>query len=335
MRALVIADGRATVRDEVALPVAAAGEVRVAVRAAGICATDLALRRGYMRFAGVPGHEFVGVALDGPLAGQRVVGEINAGCGRCERCRTGLARHCAARSVLGLLGRSGAFAEQLVLPAANLHPLPPEVSDDAALFTEPLAAAFAIAEQVDLTAVPDALVVGDGKLGLLCAHALALHGVAVLVAGRHPERAALLPAGALHLGEPLQDATTPFAFAAHQRFPLVVEASGRADAVARAIGRVAPRGTLILKTTTEAPTTLPLAALVVDEITLRGSRCGDFAPALAALAEGFLDPRPLIVARYPLAQADRALDHAARPGTLKVVIDVAAPPQAAAPERTA
>ncbi len=333
MRALLIAGGEATVRDDVAAPVVAAGETRVAVRAAGVCATDLALRRGYLGFSGVPGHEFVGVALDGPLAGERVVGEINASCGRCERCRGGLGRHCATRSVLGILGRSGAFAEQIALPTANLHPLPPEISDDAALFAEPLAAAFAIAEQVDLAAVAQALVVGDGRLGLLCAHALALHGVKVVVAGRHPERAALLPAGALHLGEPLEDPTTPFAFAVRQRFPLVVEASGRPEVVAHALGRVAPRGTLILKTTTEALTTLPLAPLVIDEIKLQGSRCGDFAPALSALAEGFLDPTPLIVARYPLAQAVRALDHAAQPGTLKVVIDVAA--GAAAAERLA
>ncbi len=322
MRALVIGGGRATVRDDVERPASVANETRVAVRAAGICATDLALLRGYMGFAGVPGHEFVGVALDGPLAGQRVVGEINASCGRCDRCRNGRERHCATRTVLGILGRAGAFAEQLSLPTSNLHPLPPEISDDAALFTEPLAAAFAIADQVDLGSVRSALVVGDGRLGILCAHALALHGVAVLVAGRHPERAPLLPTGALHLGEPLVDGTTPFARSPHARHELVVEASGRADVVGHALARVAPRGTLVLKTTTETASTLSLAALVVDEITLIGSRCGAFGPALAAMREGFVDPTALIVARYPLAEAAAALAHAAQPGILKVVIDV-------------
>ncbi|MFT5477301.1 MAG: threonine dehydrogenase-like Zn-dependent dehydrogenase [Planctomycetota bacterium] len=312
MRALCIEDGGLRFRADVEAPVPAAGEVRVRVRCAGVCATDLALLRGYMGYRGVPGHEFVGVALDGPLAGRRVVGEINAACGACERCRAGLGRHCARRSVLGILGRSGAFADELALPQANLRAVPDGVSDAAATFTEPLAAAFEIDEQVDLTRVDAALVVGDGRLGLLCAQVLALRGVTVTVRGRHPERAEFLPGGITY--------EAPGAGA--QRFPLVVEATGRPDALAAALGQVEPRGTLVLKTTSEAPTTLDLAPLVVDEITLVGSRCGPFDPALAALAAGHVVVEPMVHAHFSLEQGVEALERAGRPGVLKVLIDV-------------
>lgn len=302
---------------ELPRPEAGLGETRVAVRVAGVCATDLALARGYMGFRGIPGHEFVGTALDGPLAGKRVVGEINAGCGACQRCTAGDPRHCEQRTVLGILGRGGAFAEELSLPHGNLVEVPAEVSDDAAVFAEPLAAAGAILEQVELSVDQPALVVGDGRLGLCCAAVLAAHGAQVDLLGRHAQRQALLPTGVRHLGIPLDPAQEP-----PRRYPLVVEASGRPECLAGALRWTEPRGTLVLKTTTEAPVQLDLAPLVVDEIRLLGSRCGRFQPALDWLADGSIDPRPWIAARYPLAEVERALDEAGRGGVLKVLLDI-------------
>ena len=288
------------------------------VTRAGVCATDLALLRGYMGFSGVPGHEFVGVALDGPLAGQRVVGEINAACGVCPTCRVGRRRHCPHRDVLGIMGRSGAFAEQLCLPEDNLHPVPEAVSDDAATFTEPLAAAFEIAEQVPLSTIGKALVLGDGRLGLLCAQALHACGVrGVQVAGRHPERAQVLPAGIEWLSATDLPSSRPF--------DLVVEATGDPAALPRALELVRPLGTVALKTTSEAPASLDLAPLVVDEIRLIGSRCGPFEVALEALARGKAVVEPMIEERYALEQGVEALASASAGGRLKVLLDVACP----------
>ena len=335
MRALVVENGAACLR-EVAEPEAAEGEVRVAVLRAGVCATDLALVRGYMGFAGVPGHEFVGLALEGPLAGRRVVGEINAGCGRCAGCLAGDSRHCPRRTVLGILGRDGAFAERLRLPARNLLPVPEGLEDEQAVFAEPLAAALRITEQLEVRGRP-VLVAGDGRLGLLCAHVLALAGAEVSVAGRHPERAPLLPAGARHLAGLLEvdgnsdgngvvncgrtgarDADrSP---APPRLWPLAIEATGNPDVLARLLRCVEPRGTVILKTTSERPAEFDLAPIVVAEQTLLGSRCGRLGPALELLASGRIPVGSLIAARYPLERATDALAHAARRGTLKVLI---------------
>ena len=316
MRGLFLDDAVLTYREDLPEPTAGPGEVRVEVLQAGLCATDQALARGYMGFRGIPGHEFVGRALDGEYAGRRVVGDINAACGSCETCAAGDPHHCPHRSVLGILGRGGAFAERLVLPAVNLLPVPDSVSDDAAIFVEPLAAAFEIAEQVDLHPGLSALVAGDGKLGLLCAWVLALHGARVTVAGRHAERASLLPEGvALETG--LLEAGDP---GDAERFDLAVEATGNPAVLPRLIGRVRPRGTLVLKTTTEAPVTLDLAPVVIDELRVIGSRCGPFDRALAALAAGEVPVARAIAARFPLEQGPRAFE-AAR-GTLKVVLEV-------------
>jgi threonine dehydrogenase-like Zn-dependent dehydrogenase len=324
VRGLVLADGRARVADDLPEPVAQPGSCRVRVLRAGVCATDLALAAGYMGFAGVPGHEFVGLALDGPLAGRRVVGEINAGCGSCPRCHAGDPRHCEGRTVLGILGHSGAFAEQLALPAVNLLPVPDGVSTDAATFAEPLAAALALTEAVDVVAGQPALVAGDGRLGLLCAHALHSAGAAVTVAGRHPERADLLPPGVAFAEGLLEDdEPSPPTAQAPRRFHLSVEATGNPDVLPRLLARMAPRGTVVLKTTTERPATLDLAPLVVDELRLVGSRCGRFAPALEVLAAGDVPVERFVDARFPLAQADQALARAAERGVLKVLIDVA------------
>jgi threonine dehydrogenase-like Zn-dependent dehydrogenase len=314
LRGLLVERGRVAYREDLPRPAPRPGETRVRVLCAGVCATDLALVRGYMDFAGVPGHEFCGVALDGPLAGRRVVGEINAACGDCGECRAGRRRHCERRTVLGILGRSGAFAEELALPSANLHAVPDAVSTDAATFCEPLAAAFRIVEDVELAPGMRALVAGDGRLGLLCARVLVLSGLDVTVTGRHPERAALVLGARYEEG--LLDG------APRQKFDLAVDATGDPAALPRVLGRVRPCGTLVLKTTTERPTTLDLAPLVVDEIRLVGSRCGPFEPALDALAQGRIDVESLVCERYALDEGERALERAARAGTLKVLIEV-------------
>ncbi|MCA8980794.1 MAG: alcohol dehydrogenase catalytic domain-containing protein [Planctomycetes bacterium] len=318
MRGLHLADGVCSLRDDLDAPITNPGETRVRVRLAGVCATDLALQAGYMEFRGVPGHEFVGTALDGPLAGRRVVGEINAGCGECELCRAGDPRHCARRSVLGILGRPGAFAEELSLPSANLLPVPDAVSDDLAVFTEPLAAAFQVLDGLDLSGVRQALVVGDGRLGLLCAQVLLDAGLNVDLAGRHPERIELFERRPSFLrGAFEHDATPP-----HERWDLIVEATGRPEVLPVVLEAIRPRGTIILKTTAATAATLDLAPLVIKEARLVGSRCGRFAPAIAALADGRIRPEALIDARYPLERGPDALAHAARPGVLKVLIEM-------------
>ena len=313
MRGLWLDASGARLRDDLAPPLEGPDEVLVDVLCAGVCATDLALGRGYMDFEGVPGHEFVGRARTGRLAGQRVVGEINAGCGTCELCRNGDPRHCASRTVLGILGRPGAFAETMSLPEANLYPVPESVPDEAAVFTEPLAAACALLEALpDLVHGTPAVVVGDGRLGLLCALVLQRAGALVTVLGRHPERVERLPSLRWGTARP------------GQRWPIVVEATGAVDGPQRALDLVEVKGTLLLKTTMEAPAALDLARLVVDEIRLVGSRCGRFQDALDLLASGAVDPTPLLDAELLLDQAPEALARAAQPGTLKVLIRNAA-----------
>jgi threonine dehydrogenase-like Zn-dependent dehydrogenase len=261
----------------------------------------------------------VGRALDGPLAGRRVVGEINAGCGSCPRCAAGDSRHCPRRTVLGILGRPGAFAERLALPTANLLPVPDGLPTEAAVFTEPLAAALALGEQIDPTPSTAALVAGDGRLGLLCAHALAHLGCPPTVAGHHPERASLLPPGARHVTDLLDDDDP----VGKRPFDLAIEATGHPEVLPRVLARVRPRGTIVLKTTSSHAVSLDLAPLVVDEQRLLGSRCGRFGPALELLAAGSVPVERLIAARYPLARAEEALAHAGRPGVLKVLLEVA------------
>jgi threonine dehydrogenase-like Zn-dependent dehydrogenase len=323
MRGVHLADGALAVRDDLPPPAVAGDEVPVRVLVAGICATDLALRRGYMAFRGTPGHEFVGVAEAGPLAGERVVGEINAACGHCDACDRGLGRHCSTRTVLGILGRPGAMAERIALPARNLHRVPDRVSDDAAVFTEPLAAAFEIGELVRLEAGRRALVAGDGKLGVLCAWVLHLAGLAVVVAGRHPERKRLLPEGAEHVTRLLEsDRPWHAVDPAEAVFDLAVEATGRTEVLSRLVSLVRPRGTIVLKTTSESATTIDTSGLVVHEISLVGSRCGRFGPSLDALEKGLVPVERLIDARVPLANAEEAFTRAASGGALKVLLDV-------------
>ncbi len=295
-------------------PVPQPGDALVRVRLAGICRTDLEIRRGYLDFRGTPGHEWVGEVTAAPnasLIGARVVGEINFGCGTCARCRAGLARHCETRRVQGIVGADGALADFLAVPVAVLHRVPDAVPDRAAVFAEPLAAAFEILEQLGDVADRRAVVLGDGKLGLLVAQVLHGAGATVVLAGRHAEKLARAAALGVPTGTPEAGAD------------LVVDATGSPDGLRNALALVRPRGTIVLKTTVAAEHRLDLAPAVINEVTVVGSRCGPFAPALAALAGGAVAVEPLIDAVLSLDDGVEAFERAATPGTLKVLVDVA------------
>jgi threonine dehydrogenase-like Zn-dependent dehydrogenase len=300
---------------EVAEPIPDADAVRVRVSLAGVCDTDLQLLRGYLEFRGVLGHEFVGVVDAGPDAwrGRRVVGEINFACGRCEACASGLGRHCPARRVMGIQGADGAFAEYVAVPVANLHAVPDDLSDERAVFAEPLAAAFEILEQVEIPAGCSCLVLGDGKLGLLIAQVLDDAGARVCAVGHHPEKLAILAARGIETRLASDGQPEPA--------DIAVEATGTPAGFATALAATRPRGTLVLKSTLAESPRVDLAPLVIHEIRVVGSRCGPFEPALRALAETRVDVEPLVAARFPLARAADALERAAAPGTLKVLID--------------
>ena len=308
-----------SVRDDLPRPVPAAGEALIRVTSAGVCQTDLEIAKGYMGFSGVMGHEFVGVVEDGPAAwiARRVVGEINCPCGHCSLCKAGLGNHCPSRTVLGIVGCAGCFAEYVTLPVANLHAVPEGVCDEQAVFTEPLAAGFEILEQVAITADSRVAVLGDGKLGLLCAMAMRTTGAELLVVGKHPEK--LAHAHSRDIATALLDELT-----LEKTWDVVVEATGSPTGLATAMQLIQPRGTIVLKSTFAASDATPpnLAPLVIDEVTLVGSRCGPFDKALDALSKGGCDPRDLITARYPLAQALDALAAAKQPNQIKVLLNI-------------
>jgi threonine dehydrogenase-like Zn-dependent dehydrogenase len=315
VRALRWDGTRLVVAHDVPEPTPSPGDALVRVHLAGVCRTDLEITRGYLGFRGTPGHEWVGHverADDARLVGARVVGDINVACGTCPACRAGLGRHCPTRRVLGIVGADGAFADKLVLPATNLHRVPDAVDDRTAVFTEPLAAAFEILDQVPDVAGTRAVVLGDGKLGLLVAQVLAGAGADVVLAGRHPEKLGRAGALGIATGEPAPGAD------------VVVDATGSASGLGRALDLVRPRGTIVLKTTVAAAHRLDLAPAVINEVTIVGSRCGRFAPALDALATRRVQVAPLVDAVYPLDDALPAFAHAARPGTLKILVDARA-----------
>lgn len=291
-------------------------EAIVRVLLSGICNTDLEIARGYAGFTGTIGHEFVGIVEESPevnLRGQRVVGEINVGCGKCELCSAGDPRHCAARSVLGIVGRDGAHAEFLRLPAANLVRVPDKLPDEHAVFTEPLAAACGILERVSIKKSDDVAVIGDGKLGLLCAQVLALNGP-VLIVGKHSAK--------LRIAERrgIETATTKQAAKRKRQFDVVVEASGAATGFALALDLLRPKGKLVLKSTFHDLTSIDASRVVVDEISIIGSRCGRFGPALDLLKKGAVDVDSLISAEYPLARGLDAMKRAGARGVLKVLL---------------
>ena len=317
MRALWLEDRALRLREDVPRPAPPPGEALVRVRLAGVCNTDLELVRGYYPYTGVPGHEFVGVVEDAPGAaewiGRRVVGEINAVCEECETCRAGRRTHCERRTVLGIVNRDGAFATHLALPVANLHELPEEVPDEVATFAEPTAAALEIQEQVRIGPRSRVVVVGAGKLGHLVAQTLATKGCDLLVVGRSRRPLELLAARGIRTG-------TAEAVA-ERGADVAVECTGNPEGLEIARRAVRPRGTIVLKSTYHGRASVDLAPIVVDEITVVGSRCGPFAAALDLLARGAVDPRPLIDERYRLTEAVAAIEHAARPGTLKILVE--------------
>ena len=315
MRGFWLEDRRLRVRDDLAVPEPPPGEARIRVTLAGLCHTDVELTRGYYPYRGVLGHEFVGVVERAPAdprwEGRRVVGEINATCGSCATCRAGRPTHCERRTVLGIVNRDGAFADYLVLPIANLHAVPDGVTDETAVFTEPVAAAFEVLAQVRIAASDRVVVFGDGKLGQVIAQVLATTGCDLTVVGRHPRKLAHLAAR----GIATQTDPPPV-----RRADAVVECTGRREGLQAAVAALRPRGTLVLKSTFAGETSLNLSAIVVDEITVVGSRCGPFEPALAALGTGAVAVAPLIDARFPLADAVAAIARAQVPGTLKVLL---------------
>ena len=299
MRAIVL-DDRVSVHEARPTPTPADGEVLVRVLCAGICETDLQLIKGYMGFRGVLGHEFVGVAESGPLAGRRVVGEINCACRQCETCRSGLHTHCPNRTVLGILNHDGAFAERIAVPQCNLHAVPDSVPDEVAVFTEPVAAAFQIPAQMTIRSKDRVVVLGDGRLGNLCAQVLARLSDHVLVVGKHREKLALLSSlgiGTALLSDPLDDRAAD----------IVVDCTGSDAGLPTARRLVRPRGTIVLKTTVAGAQTMAWAPFVIDEVTLVGSRCGPFDQALAALGHGRVSGRPLISDRFDLSHGIEAL----------------------------
>jgi threonine dehydrogenase-like Zn-dependent dehydrogenase len=320
LKALRFENGQLRVAD-VAAP-AREGEALVRVVLAGVCNTDLEIARGYAGFEGTPGHEFVGVVERAPgapeLEGRRVVGEINAGCGRCQWCRGGDARHCPERTVLGIVGRDGAFAEYLQLPVSNLLPVPDEVPDERAVFTEPLAAACSVAERVRFEPETRVAVVGDGKLGLLCAQALkATTGAGVTLVGRHDSKLDIARGRGVRA---LKAEDLPATF--ERAFDVAVEASGSPSGLATALKLLRPRGTLVLKSTFHGTTELNAAPVVVDEINIVGSRCGRFRPALELLRRDAVEVDALVHEEFPLAEGVRAFERAAEPGVLKVLLRV-------------
>jgi threonine dehydrogenase-like Zn-dependent dehydrogenase len=309
MRGVSCGDGSGIrLRRDLPDPQPGPGELRLRVRAVGICDTDLQLARGYMGFRGILGHEFVG-----DLDGRRVTAEINNACHACPTCRSGRPGHCPHRSVLGILGHDGAMADLVCVPERNLHEVPEGLDDREAVFIEPLAAAFQMVEQV--APGPETLlaILGDGKLGLLCAWVARLSGAQVRLIGKHPEKLSLV-------GEGVLTCTLDEAPGLGRAFDVVVDCTGSPTGLPTALSLVRPCGTVVLKTTVAGRYDIDLAPLVIDEIRLLGSRCGPFPKAIEALAGRRIDVRPLIEAEFPLDEAEAAFRAASAKGARKVIL---------------
>ena len=317
MRSLFF-DQSLSFRPRQAEPPESDGDTLLRIRRAGICATDLEICKGYMGFQGVLGHEFVADVVDSPdknLIGQRVVGEINVVCGRCDLCLSGLSNHCRNRSVVGILNHGGAFAEFLRLPAGNLHAVPKTVDDDQAVFVEPLAAACQILKQIKLDGKKWVTVLGDGRLGLLVAQVLRNVGCPIRVIGKHADKLALCEKWSIR-SRALADISPR-----HDQ-DVVVDCTGSAAGLELAMQMVRPRGTIILKSTFAAGKAINLAPLVIDEIQVIGSRCGPFREAIRLLAEKSVDVTSFIHRRMKLEQGVEAMELAGRAGVLKVLLTV-------------
>jgi threonine dehydrogenase-like Zn-dependent dehydrogenase len=310
MLAVHLEAGRVEVRRQ-PLPRVPEGFARIRLLAAGICSTDLELQRGYYGFSGTPGHEFVGQvtdADDSKWIGARVAGEINLSCGACEWCARGLGRHCPTRSVLGIVKHPGAFREFLTLPIRNLHRVPRAVPDEHAIFIEPVAAACEILDQVKIPRDTRVAVLGDGKLGLLIAQVLAAHGAQVHLLGHHRRQIGGITSEVT--GKKLPE----------RSYPIVVDATGSPEGLRCAVAMCIPRGTVVMKSTVHGLVPIDTALAIVNEITLVGSRCGRFEPALKLLASGKVQVGSLLADEYPLDRAAEAFKRAAQKGVLKVLL---------------
>jgi alcohol dehydrogenase len=316
-------DGSLRLLHDYARPVPSKGEALIRVLVAAVCGTDLEVGKGYKSFRGVPGHEFVGVVesvneADPSLVGKRVTGEINCGCGLCGRCSSGMEKHCNERTTLGIDRRDGAFAEYLTLPARNLWEIPAGLPDEEAVFIEPLAAVYEVLEQCHVRPGDTVLVLGDGPVGLLVSFVVARTGARVVVWGRHEEK--LRVARAQNIGTRNGDDA-----AYREKFDIVVEATGTAEGFNVAVDHAEARGTIIVKSTVAGRGEIDLSRLVVDEITVVGSRCGPFAPAISALARRLIDVRPLISAVFPFDRALEAFARTEEKGVIKVLLDLRQP----------
>jgi threonine dehydrogenase-like Zn-dependent dehydrogenase len=313
MKALWLENGQLELRD--APDPEKAGEALIRIRKAGICSTDLELVKGYYPFTGILGHEFVGevvAADDRNWIGQRVVGDINVTCGNCEQCLSGRSTHCENRTVLGITGRNGTFAEFTTLPLSNLHPVPASVPDEMAVFTEPLAAALEIQQQVHIQPTDRVLIIGAGRLGQLIAQTLALTGCDLHVVARHASQQKLLADRSISI---IAEADIqPW------RWDIVVEATGSPGGFSLARQAIRPRGTLVMKSTYKGEMSVNFSSIVVDEVTIVGSRCGPFDPALRLMEKRQVDPDILIADEFRLEDALQAFKRAAQPGVLKVLV---------------
>jgi len=317
MNAIWLENQHISFRTGLPVPTPGPEEALISVSVAGVCSTDLELLRGYYPYCGIPGHEFVGRVEASPGApqwiDQRVVGEINITCGVCKPCLDGYPTHCAQRRVLGIRDWHGAFAQYLILPLKNLYLIPESISDEAAVFVEPLAAAMEVLEQVAVSAGQNCLVVGAGRLGQLVAQVLATTGCNLTVVARHPYQQKLLMQRGISC-IPEQDV-------AIGEMDIVIDATGTPSGFHIARKAVRPRGTIVLKSTYAGEMSLNLSSIVVDEITLIGSRCGPFPAAIQLLSSGKVDVSGLVQATFPLEQGVSAFELAAQPGTLKVLIN--------------
>lgn len=306
-----------SIRTDLKIPIPQEDEALIKIRLAGICSTDLEMVRGYYPYTGILGHEFTGeIAMShghSDLEGKRVVGEINLVCGSCRECISNRSHHCKNRTVLGILGKDGVFAEYITLPLRNIHVIPDSITDEKAVFTEPLAAALNILEQVKIRPSDSVLVIGAGRLGQIIARVVSLLGCNLEVVTRHSTQVSLLKSEHIQCisSDKLQS----------NSWDIVIEATGSPSGFQLAKKAVRPMGTIVLKSTYEGKQEVDFSEIVVDEITLVGSRCGPFEPALQLLDSGMLNPEPLIVERFSLTDGLKAFKKAAQPGVLKVLID--------------
>lgn len=314
MQALVF-DGQLHLENDRPCPEPGPGEALLRVLKAGICNTDVELVKGYLGFQGILGHEFVGVVVGGDLDGQRVAGEINLACGACATCLRGMSTQCPHRTTLGIDRKDGAMAEYLTLPVANLHRLPDGISDDQAVFIEPLAAALQTLHLSHISPHDRVLLLGAGKLGLLTAQVVALTGCHLTVIGRHNRQLALVARWGIDGAFPGE--VEP------RTADLVIDCTGTAEGFADALNLVKPRGTIHLKSTYEGLPPADLTRAVVDEVRIVTSRCGPFEAAIRLLNRRMIDVDSMIEARYPLSEAIQAFEHATRKGMLKVILDAA------------